>query len=84
MGYLPDRKTRTIFVTGSTLHKNGKTRAVILETMPEYAILRLDGDKERFSIAWEAVYEMAVKRDVDCLREEEKATRKRKKPKNPK
>jgi len=61
MGYLPERKTRTIFVTGSTLNKNGKTRAVVLETKPEYAIFQLDGDKDRYSIAWETIYEMAMK-----------------------
>ena len=78
MGYLPDRKSRTIFVTGSTVSKNGKPRTVIVESKPEYAIVQLDGDKDRFSIAWEAIYEMAMKHHAACLLADEKAQRRRK------
>jgi hypothetical protein len=78
MGYLPDRKTRTIFVTGSTVGKNGRPRTIIVESKPEYAIVQLDGDKDRFSIAWEMIYDMAMKHHAACLAAEQKAHRKRK------
>jgi hypothetical protein len=63
MGYLPDRKTTTIFVTASTISLKGRKRKIIVETRPEFAIVHLHGSKERYPLAWETIFEAALTRD---------------------
>jgi hypothetical protein len=64
MGYLRDPKTATIFVTASPILRNGRYRKIIVEIRPEFAILKLHGVKARCSLAWETIFEMAVKQDA--------------------
>jgi hypothetical protein len=64
MGYLPDPKTTTIFVTASSISINGRKRKIIVETRPEFAIVQLHGSKERYSLAWETIFETATKLDA--------------------
>ena len=68
MGYLPERKSRTIFVTGSTIAKDGKPRNIVIESRPEFAIVTLEGTKEQYPLAWEAIYEVAAKHDAANMR----------------
>ena len=63
MGYLPDPKTTTIFVTASTISLKGRKRKIIVETRPEFAIVHLHGSKERYPLAWETIFEAALTRD---------------------
>lgn len=74
MGYLLERKTKTIFVTASSVTINGKTREVVIESRPEFAIVQLNGSKEKYPVAWETVYEIAKKVHEDNLRLEAKST----------
>ena len=73
MGCLLERKAQVIFITASSVKENGKRRKVVIESRPEFAIVRLDGSRERFPIAWESVYEIAKKRQIDNLRLEARA-----------
>ena len=72
MGYLPERKSRTIFVTGSTIAKDGKPRNIVIESRPEFAIVTLEGTKEQYPLAWETIYEVAAKHDAANMRLEAK------------
>ena len=78
MGCLLERKAQIIFVTASSMEKNGKKRKVVVESRPTFAIIRLEGSKERFSIAWEAIYEIAKQHHTENLRMESQAARSRK------
>jgi hypothetical protein len=53
MGYLLERKTKTIFVTASSVRVNGKPREVVIESRPEFTIVQLNGSKEKYPVAWE-------------------------------
>ena len=59
MGVLLERKTQVIFVTASSVEQNGKPREVIVESRPQYAVVQLNGSKEKYPVAWEAIYELA-------------------------
>ena len=79
MGYLPERKARTIFVTGSTVLYNGKRRNVVIESKPEFAIVRLNGTKTNYPLAWESIYNVAVQHHATNLHLEAQAFRKQQK-----
>ncbi len=70
MGYLPERKARTIYVTGSSVLHNGRRRKLVLESRPEFAILKLVGTRTQYPIAWEAILELAEKHNAENLRVE--------------
>ena len=55
MGVLLERKTQVIFVTASSVEQNGKPREVIVESRPQYAVVQLNGSKEKYPVAWEAI-----------------------------
>ena len=76
MAALLDRKTRVIFVTASLMKQNGKAREIVVESRPQYAVVQLNGSKERYSVAWEAIYELAKKRHAQNLRMEARAQKK--------
>jgi hypothetical protein len=73
MGVLLERKTQVIFVTASSVEQNGKPREVIVESRPQYAVVQLNGSKEKYPVAWEAIYELAKERHTENLRLEAKA-----------
>ena len=73
MGCLLERKAQVIFITASSVKENGKKQKVVIESRPEFAIVRLSGSRERFAIAWENIYEIAKKRHIETLRLEARA-----------
>jgi DNA gyrase inhibitor GyrI len=75
MGVLLERKTQVIFITASSVEQNGKAREVIVESRPQYAVVQLNGSKEKYPIAWETIYELAKERHAENLRLEAKAQR---------
>ena len=75
MGVLLERKTQVIFVTATSVEQNGKPRDVIVESRPQYAIVQLNGSKEKYPIAWETIYELAKERHTENLRLEAQARR---------
>jgi hypothetical protein len=80
MGCLLERKAQIIFVTASSVKEKGKSRKVVVESRPTFAIVRLDGSRERFSIAWEAIYDIAKQLRAESLRQEDEAERLKKRP----
>jgi hypothetical protein len=73
VGALLALRTRMIFVTASLVRKSGKAREVVVESRPQYAVIQLKGSREKYSIAWEAVYELARRQHDRNLRLEAKA-----------
>ena len=68
MGVLLERKTQVIFVTASSVEQNGKAREVIVESRPLYAVVQLNGSKEKYPVAWEMIYKLAKERHAENLR----------------
>jgi hypothetical protein len=77
MGVLLERKTKVIFVTASSVKQNGKAREVIVESRPQYAIIQLNGSKEKYPVAWEIIYKLAKDRHAENLRLEAQADHQR-------
>ena len=75
MGVLLERNTQVIFVTASSVEQNGKAREVIVESRPQYAVVQLNGSKEKYPIAWEMIYELAKEWHTENLRLEAQAQR---------
>lgn len=77
MGVLLEPKTQIIFVTASSVEQNGKACEVIVESRPQYAIVQLNGSKEKYPVAWEMIYELAKEWHTENLRLEAQAQRQR-------
>lgn len=77
MGVLLERKAQVIFVTASSVKENGKAREVIVESRPQYAVVQLNGSREKYSVAWEMIYKLAKKRHAENLRIEARSTGRR-------
>jgi hypothetical protein len=84
MAYLIERKSQTIFVTATSIIAKGKPREMIVESRPEYAVVKLSGMSEALPVPWEEVYQAAMRRHEANLRLELEARRKahRSKPSN--
>jgi hypothetical protein len=73
MGCLIEHKAQVIFVSASSVNENGKRRRIVIESRPEFAIVQLLGLRGRFPIAWEMIYEAAMRHHAENLRIEAKA-----------
>lgn len=62
MAYLIERKSQTIFVTGTSIIAKGKPREMTVESRPEYAVVQLAGLREALPVPWEEVYQAAMRR----------------------
>ena len=84
MGCLIEHKAQVIFVSASSVNENGKRRRIVIESRPEFAIVQLLGLKGRFPIAWEMIYEAAMRHHAENLRLEAEAekshSRRKRKP----
>jgi hypothetical protein len=68
MGCLIEHKTQVIFVSASSVNENGKKRRIVIESRPEFAIVQLLGLRGQFPIAWEKIYEAAMRHHAENLR----------------
>ncbi len=59
------------------MEQNGKVREVIVESRPLYAVVQLNGSKEKYPVAWEMIYKLAKDRHVENLRLESQYQSKR-------
>ena len=75
MAYLIERKAQTLYVTASSVSENGKKRKIVVESRPEFAIVRLAGARGEFPIAWKMIYEAAMRHHAENLRLEGEAER---------
>lgn len=73
MGCLLQRKAQIIFISASSVDENGKKRRVVIESRPEFAIVKLNGSRKRFPIAWEMIYDIAKRHHEKNLRLEARA-----------
>ena len=84
MAYLIERKTQTLYVTASSVSENGKKRKIVVESRPEFAIVRLAGSRGEFPISWKMIYEAAMRHHAENLRLEAEAekshSRRKRKP----
>ena len=80
MAYLIERKSQTIFVTGTSIIAHGKPREMVIESRPEYAVVQLSGIPEKYPVPWEEVYAAAKRRHEANLQIEGAANQKRKRP----
>ena len=78
MSFLFEHKSQTIFVSASTVHENGKKRKIVIESRPTFAIVKRQGSRECFPIAWEMIYEVAKLRHAENLRLETEVKKPRK------
>ena len=81
MAYLIEHKAQTLYVTASSVSENGKKRKIVVESRPEFAIVRLAGSRGEFPIAWKIIYEAAMRHHAENLRLEAEAERSHK-PRN--
>jgi hypothetical protein len=77
MAYLIERKSKTIFVTATSIVAKGKPREMIVESRPEYAVIKLAGIEEGFPVPWEEIYQAAKRRHDANLKFERQAILKR-------
>ena len=84
MGCLIEHKAQVIFISASSVNENGKRRRIVIESRPEFAIVRLAGARGEFPIAWNTIYEVAMRHHAENLRLEGEAershSRRKKKP----
>jgi len=73
MACLLERKTRIIFVTATSVQATGKSREIVVETRPEFVIVRLNGTKEQYPLPWEKIYNAAREHHEENLRVEARA-----------
>ena len=73
MGCLLDRKAQIIFVSASSVDESGKKRRVVIESRPGFAVVKLNGSKKRYPIAWEMIYEIAKQNHAKNLSLEARA-----------
>ena len=78
MAYLIERKAQSLYVTASSVSQNGKKRKIVVESRPEFAIVRLAGSRGEFPIAWKMIYEAAMRHHSENLRLEAEAEKTRK------
>ena len=78
MAYLIERKAQSLYVTASSVSENGKKRKIVVESRPEFAIVRLAGSRGEFPIAWKMIYEAAMRHHAENLRLEAEVEKTRK------
>jgi len=78
MPYLIERRSQVLFVTASLIKVNGKRRKIIIESRPEFAIIKLQGSKEQYPISWERLFAAAQHHHAENLRIESDSQKSRK------
>ena len=61
MAFLIEHKAQVLYITASSITVNGKKRKIVIESRPEYAVISLQGQKEKYPILWEHLFQTAVR-----------------------
>ena len=61
MAFLIEHKAQVLYITASSITENGKRRKIVIESRPEYAVISLQGQKEKYPILWEHLFQTAVR-----------------------
>lgn len=83
MAFLIEHKAQVLYIAASSITENGKKHKIVIESRPEYAVISLQGRKEKYPISWEHLFR-AAQRHLEynlCLEaaadKKHKATKKR-------
>ena len=76
MAYLIERKAQVLYITASLVKDKGKRRKIVIESRPEYAVISLQGQKEKYPISWEHLFRAAQRHLEYNLRLEAAADKK--------
>lgn len=73
---IADRVTRLVFETDDFVFDAGRQRQVVIEARPAYARVRLKGTRRSYAVPYSAVYQAAVRMEVDVARAVKRGARK--------
>ena len=59
MAFLIKHKAQVLYIAASSITESGKKRKIIIESRPEYAVISLQGQKEKYPISWEHLFRTA-------------------------
>ena len=62
MSYLVERKTELHFRTAATIVEAGKARVIVVESRPNYAVIKLTGARKKYPISWQQIFHIAEKK----------------------
>ena len=56
MAFLIEHKAQVLYIAASSIMENGEKRKIVIESRPEYAVISLQGQKEKYPISWEHLF----------------------------
>ena len=59
MAFLIEDKAQVLYIAASSITENGKKHKIVIESRPEYAVISLQGRKEKYPISWENLFRAA-------------------------
>ena len=59
MAFLIEDKAQVLYIAASSITEDGKKRKIVIESRPEYAVISLQGQKEKYPISWEHLFQAA-------------------------
>ena len=78
MTRLDSRKSRLVFTTSDTIRERGKLREIVVEPTPYLVTIRLKGCRQRLTVSYGAIYNLAAKIAAEQQRKERIEKRKQK------
>lgn len=76
MAHLIERRAQVLYISASSVTNEGKRRKIVIESRPEYAVISLQGRKQRYPISWEHLFRTAQRHLVHNMRLEAAADKK--------
>jgi len=61
MTRLRQRKTKLTFITNATARYRGKEREIVIEALPDTAIIRLLGTRVKYEVSWRGVHDLGAR-----------------------
>lgn len=61
MSRLRERKTKLEFITNATARYRGKEREIVIEALPDTAIIRLLGTRVKYEVSWRGVHDLGAR-----------------------
>lgn len=61
MSRLRERKTKLEFITNATARYRGKDREIVIEALPDTAIIRLLGTRVKYEVSWRGVHDLGAR-----------------------
>ncbi len=80
MSYLVERKSELHFRTAATVVESGKARVIVVESRPNYAVVKLTGARKKYPISWEQIFRIAEKNHQENVRLERQAAKQIRQP----